>query len=86
MENTRPVNAIMAWVIEDRKLRAPEGGPGNSTPGDTAPSAWSSAINPTAAPMAVTTHAAGTSQNIDRSSSRTRSRETISTPVGPARN
>ena len=54
--------------------------PRNSTPGDTGPSAWSRAISPIAAPMAVTTHAAGTSQNIDRSSSRTRSRDTISTP------
>ena len=39
MENTRPVKAIMAWVIEDKKLRAPDGGPGNSTPVDTGPSA-----------------------------------------------
>ena len=77
MENTRPVNAIMAWVIDDRKLRAPSGGPGNRTPVDTGRSAWSRATSPTAAPMATATHAAGTSQNIDRNSSRTRSRETI---------
>ncbi len=28
MENTRPVKEIMAWVIDDKKLRAPDGGPG----------------------------------------------------------
>ncbi len=28
MENTRPVKEIIAWVIDDKKLRAPEGGPG----------------------------------------------------------
>lgn len=87
MENTRPVKAIIACVIEDRKLRAPAGGPGNSTPGDTAPSAWSSATSPTATPTALTTHTEGTSQNADRSSSRKRSTETITTtPRDPARN
>jgi hypothetical protein len=76
MENTTPVKAIMACVIEDRKPRAPAGGPGTSTPVDTDPNTWSSAISPMAAASAVATQAAGTSQNIDRSSSRTRSKDT----------
>ena len=83
IENTRPVNEIIAWMIEDRKLRAPAGGPGKTKTACVAGNASSSATSPIANPTEMITHTAGTSQNVDRATSRARSTETTGSRKAP---
>ena len=67
MANTNPVTEIIAVVIEDRKLRADSGPPGNSSE---VSALGSSCGSPRASTNASSTQPAGTSQNVCRLRSR----------------
>src|SRR5919202_5556754 len=66
MDNTSAVKVIIAWVIEDSKLRAPSGGPGNRKVNCDDPIDSSTITRPSASPLAAVMHSAGTSQNAER--------------------